>query len=45
MFDDAVEEVEALVVIGLGGNKLLENSEQSGLKGKKWDHVMIQTPN
>ena len=35
VLDDAVEEVEALVVIGLGGNKLLEDSEKSGLKGQK----------
>ena len=34
VLDDAVEEVEALVVVGLGGNKLLEDSEQSGLKGQ-----------
>ena len=29
---DAVEEVEALVVVGLGGDKLLEDSKQSRLK-------------
>lgn len=31
---DAVEKVKTLVVIGLGGNKLLENSKQARLRGK-----------
>lgn len=29
---DTVEKVKTLVVIGLGGNKLLENSEQARLR-------------
>ncbi len=32
---DAVEKVKTLVVIGLRGNKLLENSKQAGLRGKE----------
>lgn len=35
MLHDAVEEVEALVVVGLGGNKLLEDPKQSGLTGTR----------
>lgn len=31
VLDDAVDEVKALVVVGLGGDKLLKNSEQTGL--------------
>lgn len=33
VLDDAVDEVKALVVICLGGDKLLKNSEQTGLRG------------
>lgn len=33
VLDDAVDEVKALVVVGLGGDKLLKNSEQTGLRG------------
>lgn len=31
---DAVEKVKTLVIIGLRGNKLLENSKQARLRGK-----------
>lgn len=34
VLDDAVDKVKALVVVGLGGDKLLENSEQTRLRGK-----------
>lgn len=34
VLDDAVEQVKALVVIGLGGNELLENSKQARLRRK-----------
>lgn len=33
VLDDAVDQVKALVVICLGGDKLLKNSEQTGLGG------------
>lgn len=33
VLNDAVDEVKALVVIGLGGDELLKNSEQTGLGG------------
>lgn len=32
VLDDAVDEVKALVVVGLGGDKLLKNSQQTGLR-------------
>lgn len=35
MLYDAVEKVKTLVVIGLRGNKLLENSKQARLRGKE----------
>lgn len=40
MLYDAVEKVKTLVVISLRGNKLLENSKQTRLRRKVWDHSM-----
>lgn len=34
VLDDAVDKVKALVVVRLGGDKLLKNSEQTRLRGK-----------
>lgn len=34
VLDDAVDKVKALVVVRLGGNKLLKDSEQTRLRGK-----------
>lgn len=39
MLDDAVEEVKALVVVGLGGDQLLENSQQARLWKSRPDGV------
>lgn len=36
---DTVEKVKTLMVIGLGGNKLLENSEQARLRRKYSQNV------
>lgn len=33
VLNDAVDKVKALVVIGLGGDKLLKHSQQTGLRG------------
>ena len=35
VLDDAVEKVKTLVVVGFGGNKLLENSKQARLRREK----------
>lgn len=34
VLDDAVDKVKALVVVSLGGDELLKNSEQTRLRGK-----------
>lgn len=35
VLNDAVEQIEALVVVGLGRNQLLEDAEQPGLWGSE----------